>query len=350
MKILFTALILLITSALLAQYEGVYEIPLPEKFKEMRVTKMPQSTPNPNYPEFVNDTRKEIVWKHSTSITAKETFEILETGAYLLNNGEWKLRVAFSPKETKKYFDAATLELKEGDVITFKNNDRYSTLTQTGWNFWYVIARTPSGEFFYAYEILHTMGKMKDGTEVLPISPSKSTIQWTGKAGDSDYSLKGTLKPSFAGSALIIRDGVFLGGNITIDLTSIQSDHESLTKHLKSKDFFFVKKYPNAHFGNITDIQYGIDGKSKLQGTLSILGNELPCNADIQMIAEEKTVHILTTLRINRVEYGMNYASSVDTKTDDYSISDFFEVSCELIFSKDFPGSNSWNTVTPHKP
>ncbi|MGM0678457.1 MAG: YceI family protein, partial [Pseudomonadota bacterium] len=57
--------------------------------------------------------------------------------------------------------------------------------------------------------------------------------------------------------------------NITIDMSSIDSNHAERDKHLRGEDFFHVSKYPEARFVSTAFEDHG-DGTATLQGDLTI--------------------------------------------------------------------------------
>ncbi|MCY6488345.1 YceI family protein, partial [Actinobacillus pleuropneumoniae] len=68
---------------------------------------------------------------------------------------------------------------------------------------------------------------------------------------------------------------------INIDTTSLWSDDEKLTSHLKNPDFFDVRKYPTITFKSTALIVGEEEGKAKIKGDLTMLGKtaeiEVPC-------------------------------------------------------------------------
>lgn len=324
-----------------AQYEGVYDLPLPEKFTDLKKGIELYSTPNPNYAEYEDAAENGLVWKHATVIKATEAITIKETGAYLLHNGAWQLRASFNPKKTKEMFDTKRLKLQQGDSMVFKENWRYGTVTQTGWNFWYVIGTTPSGAQYYGYEILETKGSLEDGTQVLPLKQKDSELSWSGKAGGSDYTLSGTLT-DFRGQ-LTVRAEQLKKCVLHINMDAMQHEIPSLVQHLKNKDFFDVKKYPKATFKStniewITDQTYNVEGEFCLKG---ICKTEV---FEVKLAVSEKAYTVQFEGAVDRTQYGVLYASSKQPDKQ-YSIEDTIRFSGTFSFMKDYPGSMPWNTL-----
>lgn len=90
--------------------------------------------------------------------------------------------------------------------------------------------------------------RLADGT--YQIDTEASVIEWAGRNPNSTH--WGTLQ--FSAGEVQIEAGQ-ISGDFTIDMNSIENVNLAgnelqpvLESHLKSDDFFFVKKFPNAHF------------------------------------------------------------------------------------------------------
>jgi polyisoprenoid-binding protein YceI len=86
------------------------------------------------------------------------------------------------------------------------------------------------------------------------LDAEKSALEWIGR----NFNNRHLGRIAITGGNLQIRKGIPSEGSITLDMTSItnldlqdQSWREVLVDHLKSEDFFSVKKYPTARF-NLT--------------------------------------------------------------------------------------------------
>lgn len=339
---LFLLILFLFPIALRAQYQSIPDIPLPERFKGLQQKGLTiTSTPNPNWASFQTDQENPVAWKHSTHITAKEATTVIETGAYLLHYGTWKKRAAFDAKATKKMFDTKKLTLKAGETLTFEKNWRYGSYTQTGWNFWYVIGKTATGEQVFDYEILETKGQTSEGLQRLPLSKANSRLEWTGKAGDSDYSLSGTID-KFSG-ALTVQGEIFTACSISLDMTSLNHSNAALVKHLKNQDFFHVKKHPTITF-NSTLITAMEDQEYQVTGELCLLGFCREETWFITLNTSTKAFEVYFETELDRTQYGMLYASSKDSRSN-YSIADKVSFKGVFSFTRDYPGSKPWNSV-----
>ena len=67
---------------------------------------------------------------------------------------------------------------------------------------------------------------------------------------------------------------------VTLDMRSLDTRHAERDKHLKSGDFFDVKKFPQASFVSTGWQDLG-NGKAKLKGTLTLRGIEKAVELDV---------------------------------------------------------------------
>lgn len=81
-----------------------------------------------------------------------------------------------------------------------------------------------------------------------PIVASDSTVTWT--AAKITRSHVGGFQT--VTGTIYVDGGVVTGADVRIDATSITSDDDNLTGHLKSPDFFDVATYPEARFQTTT--------------------------------------------------------------------------------------------------
>jgi len=70
--------------------------------------------------------------------------------------------------------------------------------------------------------------------------------------------------------------------SVTIDTTSVDSNHAERDKHIRSDDFLNVDKFPEATFESTS-----FDGKV-LKGNLTLMGVTKPVDIDIEKIGEGK--------------------------------------------------------------
>lgn len=69
--------------------------------------------------------------------------------------------------------------------------------------------------------------------------------------------------------------------DVTIDAATVNTDNEKRDEHLKSPDFFDVKKYPTMKFVS-TKVQKGTDGHLKVTGNLTMRDKTKPVVLDVE--------------------------------------------------------------------
>ncbi|MEB3314811.1 MAG: YceI family protein [Candidatus Melainabacteria bacterium] len=111
--------------------------------------------------------------------------------------------------------------------------------------------------------------------EALELNPSRSSIRWYGTNGSpviAEHS--GGIKVK-KGKVMLNTAGEITAAELIMDMSSITNDNLSgelqskIVQHLKSPDFFDVKKYPEATFKS-TQVQKISDKKYQLIGQLTI--------------------------------------------------------------------------------
>ncbi len=104
---------------------------------------------------------------------------------------------------------------------------------------------------------------------------------------------------------------------IEIDPASISTSEKDRDEHLRSDDFFDVKKYKKITFtGNKAD--FSEDGKTiKISGNLKIKDKELPAILDVTLNGEAevegtKKIAFTASTVINRKDWGINWNKTLD--------------------------------------
>jgi polyisoprenoid-binding protein YceI len=140
------------------------------------------------------------------------------------------------------------------------------------------------------------------------ITPENTTITWIGTKPNGKH--EGGFK-SFSGSIKPITDK-FDDSTITVDIDtdSLFSDDPKLTTHLKTPDFFDVKKFPKASFvskgisalkAKQGEPDFAISGDLTLHGTTK--------NIDIRVLRTLTDEHLTLegTFTIDRTDYGIAF-------------------------------------------
>lgn len=160
----------------------------------------------------------------------------------------------------------------------------------------------------------------------------KSQLKWAGKAAFSTYTLEGRIDLKSA-EIQTSEDNIQVGTFI-FDMKSMNGEIKDLIKHLKSKDFFEVKKYKTATF-ELKEMSINDKGESIAKGELTIKGKTKP----IEFVINSRNVDNQLTIKgkaiVNRTEYGITFNSpSFFEKLKDQAIADDFELDFELVFVK----------------
>lgn len=96
--------------------------------------------------------------------------------------------------------------------------------------------------------------------------------------------------------------------NIQIDATSLWSDDEKLTNHLKSPDFFDVRKHPSITFESTEIVPGdGEDHKATIKGSMQMLGKSVELDVPAEAIVTDETIELTANFEIDRTKWGMEY-------------------------------------------
>jgi polyisoprenoid-binding protein YceI len=138
------------------------------------------------------------------------------------------------------------------------------------------------------------------------LTPDNTTITWVGtkKQGKHDGGFRtfaGTIKPA---------NGDLTAATIAIDIdtTSLYADNPKLTNHLKSPDFFEVKKYPKASFVS-TGIKADPKGDAThvIAGDLTLHGTTKPITIPVKAATTDALLTLNGTFTIDRTDFGIAY-------------------------------------------
>jgi polyisoprenoid-binding protein YceI len=143
------------------------------------------------------------------------------------------------------------------------------------------------------------------------INQDSSKLEFVGSkvTGKHDGGFK-----AFTGSAKT-KDGAIEGGSVEveIDATSVFSDDDKLTGHLKTKDFFDVENHPKAKFVS-TEIKKGGEGGAShtVTGNLTLRGETKSVTFPATITTEGDSAKVKAEFSINRKDFGLQYAGKPD--------------------------------------
>tara|TARA_B100001287_G_scaffold99546_1_gene83728 strand:- start:16932 stop:17552 length:621 start_codon:yes stop_codon:yes gene_type:complete len=162
------------------------------------------------------------------------------------------------------------------------------------------------------------------------VMTSKSTVKWIGKKFTGSHEGNIEIKDAH----LHFENETLTGGNVIMDMSSIictdleGEQKEQLEGHLKSNDFFGVKKFPTANLEILSTTKLS-KNKYKINGVIEIKGikKEIEFNADIQNGLAKADI------MIDRSEFDVRYGSgSFFDNLGDNVIYDEFNLSVAIYY------------------
>ncbi|CAM1345520.1 YceI family protein [Tenacibaculum amylolyticum] len=160
------------------------------------------------------------------------------------------------------------------------------------------------------------------------INTTKSTLEWKGYKVTGSHNGTITIKSGF----LTFDNDKLTGGSVTIDMASINTtdlsgDYKNnLDGHLKSDDFFGVKKFPTA---TLVFKKVKTSGKNAydVKADLTIKGITKPVKFKISVYGKKATA----SLKVDRTQFNVRYGSaSFFDNLKDKAIYDEFDLVADL--------------------
>lgn len=146
----------------------------------------------------------------------------------------------------------------------------------------------------------------------LPVSPENSKIEFTGSkvTGKHDGGFK-----QFTGNINLVNNNPEESKvSVEIDMTSVFTDADGLTEHLKNADFFDVAKYPKATFTStkiVPDTAKGADNYT-VTGDFDLHGQKKSITFPATIKVSDAEVAVNSEFSINRKDFGIIYAGKTD--------------------------------------
>ena len=168
-------------------------------------------------------------------------------------------------------------------------------------------------------------------TETFKVDTQLSSIDWIGRKVTGQHS--GKIK--IASGELLLSGKAVKGGSFIMDMTSISSDSEKLTGHLKTEDFFSVEKNPTSKF-QITKVTAAGTDRINVTGNLTIKGITEAITFPATVKKEGNSlVAVAKNVMVNRAKYDIRYGSkSFFNDIGNKAIDDEFELSINLVAKK----------------
>jgi polyisoprenoid-binding protein YceI len=147
------------------------------------------------------------------------------------------------------------------------------------------------------------------GAAAYPFTQADSKVSWTGAKVTGKH--EGGFNVFGGIVELVDNDVTKSRVRAEIDMSSIFSDSEKLTGHLKSPDFFAVEQFPQAKFTS-TALKLTGEGSYDVTGDLTLHGvtKSISFPAKITAGGEELTVN--AEFAINRKDFGIVYPGKPD--------------------------------------
>jgi polyisoprenoid-binding protein YceI len=171
----------------------------------------------------------------------------------------------------------------------------------------------------------------------LAIDINKSKVHWSGSYSFDYGGHEGTVK--IKEGQLLSNEDKITGGSFVIDMNTIVNTDDDfsqdLVDHLKSEDFFEVKKYPTAQLV-IKNVKYhGSNNTKDSQVYIRITGNftikNITQSVWFEGVINPENTFIFAKFKIDRTQYGVNYQSKgLGASIKDGIISDAIELKIEL--------------------
>src|SRR6056297_2010415 len=142
--------------------------------------------------------------------------------------------------------------------------------------------------------------------ERLKLDAEKSEITFVGSKPDGKH--EGGFKKYKVDAEADFEDPSRSSLKIEIDTSSLWADDPRLANHLKSPDFFNVRKYPTITFESTEIVPKESETPAALiKGDLYMLGKKVAVDVPITAEVSEEAVVMKADFTIDRTRWGMDY-------------------------------------------
>jgi len=170
--------------------------------------------------------------------------------------------------------------------------------------------------------------------------PSASKIEWTGKKLTGEH--YGEIKLS--SGELIFSKQKLSGGSFEMDMVSINctditdaKSNKRLVDHLKSEDFFSVRRFPLSRF-TIISVSYKSDNECEITGQLTIKDKTNAITFSAKLLRETDKIVANATMSFDRSKYDIKFGSqSFYENLGDKLVYDDVDITINLILKREEP-------------
>jgi polyisoprenoid-binding protein YceI len=139
------------------------------------------------------------------------------------------------------------------------------------------------------------------------LTGDNTSLKFTGKKANGKHD--GGFKKLTGTATVTDGDITTLKIEADIDVDSMYTDNDGLTKHLKGADFFGVKDNPTAKF-MVTKVEKSDKGFT-VTGDLTLLGKTKPVSFPATIDAAGDTLSLKSDFKIDRTKWGMTYGKGM---------------------------------------
>lgn len=165
------------------------------------------------------------------------------------------------------------------------------------------------------------------------IDIQKSTVEWKAyKVGGNHY---GTV--DIKTGSVQLKDGVLVGGQFTMDMTSIivtdisGGGKESLEEHLRSDHFFNTTEFNTADL-KIISVTYNNNGRYTIEADVTIKNNTQSVKFEATGSLEDGIFSAAATIKLDRSKFDVRYGSpSFFDDLGDKVIYDDFDINVNIV-------------------
>ena len=146
--------------------------------------------------------------------------------------------------------------------------------------------------------------KSTDGKMICQLAPENTSIEFVGThVGDDPKPRLGGFK-KFSGK-VEMADGKPVALKVDMEITSLWTEFDNLTKHLMNADFFEAEKFPKSQFES-TEITLLGDGNCIIKGKLTLHGTTSDFEFPAKYKANDKGIILTSEFTLDRTQFGMD--------------------------------------------